>query len=41
MDDREHKAKMRCIAVPVLNRKGRAVATISATDDAERMSPLR
>ena len=41
MDDREHKANMRCIAVPVQDREGRAVAAISGTDDAERMSPLR
>ena len=41
MDDREHKANMRCIAVPVLDREGRAVAALSATDDAERMTPQR
>jgi IclR family acetate operon transcriptional repressor len=41
MDDREHQANMRCIAVPVLDREGRAVAALSATDDAERMTPQR
>jgi IclR family acetate operon transcriptional repressor len=41
MDDREHKANMRCIAVPVLDREGRAVAALSATDDAERMTEPR
>jgi DNA-binding IclR family transcriptional regulator len=41
LDDREHKANMRCIAVPVLDREGRAVAALSATDDAERMTPER
>lgn len=41
MDDREHKVNMRCIAVPVLDREGRAVAALSATDDAERMDPQR
>jgi DNA-binding IclR family transcriptional regulator len=39
MDDREHKANMRCIAVPVLDREGRAVAAVSASDDVERMPP--
>ena len=32
---------MRCMAVPVLDREGRAVAAISATDDSERMTPER
>jgi DNA-binding IclR family transcriptional regulator len=41
MDDREHKANMRCIAVPVLDREGRAVAALSASDDAERMTGER
>ena len=41
MDDREHQANMRCIAVPVLDREGRAVAALSATDDAARMTPQR
>jgi DNA-binding IclR family transcriptional regulator len=41
MDDREHKTNMRCIAVPVLDREGRAVAALSATDDAERMVGAR
>ena len=41
LDDREHQANMRCIAVPVLDREGRAVAALSATDDADRMTPER
>jgi DNA-binding IclR family transcriptional regulator len=41
LDDREHQANMRCIAVPVLDRESRAVAALSATDDAERMTPER
>jgi DNA-binding IclR family transcriptional regulator len=41
LDDREHQANMRCIAVPVLDGEGRAVAALSATDDAERMTPER
>jgi len=41
VDDREHQANMRCIAVPVLDQDGRAVAALSATDDAERMTPER
>lgn len=41
VDDREHQADMRCIAVPVLDRDGRAVAAISATDDARHMTPER
>jgi IclR family acetate operon transcriptional repressor len=41
MDDREHQANMRCIAVPVLDHEGRAVAAISASDDAQRMTPER
>ena len=38
LDDREHQANMRCVAVPVLDEEGRAVAALSATDDAERMT---
>ncbi|HET7086697.1 MAG TPA: IclR family transcriptional regulator [Rhizomicrobium sp.] len=41
LDDREHHANIRCIAVPVLDQDGRAVAALSATDDAERMTPER
>jgi DNA-binding IclR family transcriptional regulator len=41
LDDREHKADMRCIAVPVLDREGRAVAALSATDAAQRVTPER
>jgi IclR family acetate operon transcriptional repressor len=41
VDDREHQANMRCIAVPVQDRDGRAVAALSASDDAERMTQAR
>jgi len=41
VDDREHQANMRCIAVPVRDREGRVVAALSATDAAERMTPVR
>lgn len=41
LDDRENQADMRCIAVPVKDRDGRAVAALSATDDAERMTQER
>jgi DNA-binding IclR family transcriptional regulator len=41
VDDREHQANMRCIAVPVLDGEGRTVAALSASDDAERMTPQR
>ena len=41
LDDREHQANMRCIAVPVLDGEGRAVAALSATDDAEHMTTQR
>jgi DNA-binding IclR family transcriptional regulator len=39
LDDRENHADMRCIAVPVLDREGRAVAALSASDEARRMTP--
>ena len=38
LDDRENQADMRCVAVPVLDREGRAVAALSAADGAERMT---
>jgi DNA-binding IclR family transcriptional regulator len=41
VDDREHQANMRCVAVPVRDREGRVVAAISATDAAERMDEER
>jgi IclR family acetate operon transcriptional repressor len=41
VDDREHQANMRCIAVPVRDREGRVVAALSATDGAEHMTPAR
>jgi len=40
VDDREVEASMRCIAVPVRDREGRVVAALSATDAAERMTPV-
>ena len=41
LDDREHHANMRCIAVPVLDSEGRTVAALSASDEAARMTPQR
>jgi len=41
VDDRENHADMRCVAVPVLDRDGRAVAALSASDDARRMTSER
>ena len=41
LDDRENQADMRCIAVPVLDRDGRAVAALSASDDARHMAEQR
>ncbi|HET7085877.1 MAG TPA: IclR family transcriptional regulator [Rhizomicrobium sp.] len=41
LDDREHHANMRCLAVPVRDQKGFTVAALSATDDAERMTQER
>jgi IclR family acetate operon transcriptional repressor len=41
VDDREIKADMRCVAVPVRNASGRTVAAISVSDDAERMDDAR
>ena len=41
LDDRENHANMRCIAVPVLDREGRAVAALSASDDAQHMTQER
>jgi DNA-binding IclR family transcriptional regulator len=41
LDDREHHANIRCIAVPVLDGEGRAVAALSASDDAARMTAER
>jgi DNA-binding IclR family transcriptional regulator len=38
LDDRENHADMRCIAVPVLDRDGRTVAALSASDEASRMT---
>ena len=41
LDDRENQADMRCIAVPVSDREGRAVAALSASGDAQQMTPER
>jgi len=41
LDDRENHADMRCIAVPVKDRDGRAVAALSASDHAQRMTAER
>jgi DNA-binding IclR family transcriptional regulator len=41
LDDREHLANMRCVAVPVRDQYGVTVAALSATDDAERMPAAR
>ena len=41
LDDRENHANMRCIAVPVLDRDGRAVAALSASDTVEHMTQAR
>jgi DNA-binding IclR family transcriptional regulator len=41
VDDREHQANMRCIAVPVRDRDGRVVAALSASDAAEHMTSAR
>jgi DNA-binding IclR family transcriptional regulator len=37
LDDRENHVDIRCIAVPVLDREGRAVASLSASDSVQRM----
>ncbi len=41
MDDREIRADMRCLAVPLHDADGRVVAAMSATDPAERMDEFR
>jgi len=41
LDDRENHTDIRCIAVPVKDRDGRAVAALSASDDVRRMTPER
>jgi DNA-binding IclR family transcriptional regulator len=41
VDDREHQANMRCIAVPVRDREDRVVAALSATDAADHMTQAR
>ena len=41
LDDRENHADIHCIAVPVKDRDGRAVAALSASDDVRRMTPER
>jgi DNA-binding IclR family transcriptional regulator len=41
VDDREIRADMRCLAVPIHDADGRVVAAMSATDHAERMTEPR
>ena len=41
VDDREIRADMRCLAVPIHDAEGRTVAAMSATDHAERVTPDR
>jgi IclR family acetate operon transcriptional repressor len=41
LDDREIRADMRCIAVPIRDSEGRTIAAMSATDHAERMVAVR
>lgn len=41
LDDRENHVNIRCIAVPVLDREGRTVAALSATDEVGRMTASR
>ncbi len=41
LDDRENQVNMRCIAVPLLDSAGRAMAALSATDEASRMDGAR
>jgi len=41
VDDREIRADMKCLAVPIHDGEGRTVAAMSATDHADRMTPER
>jgi len=41
LDDREHQADLRCIAVPVRDQDDRIMAALSASDAADRMTPQR
>jgi DNA-binding IclR family transcriptional regulator len=41
LDRRETREDMFCVAVPVVDRLGRTVAAMSATENAEQMSPER
>jgi IclR family acetate operon transcriptional repressor len=41
IDDREHSADLRCIAVPVFNRAGRVIAAVSLSGPAEQMDHPR
>ena len=41
VDNREIRADMRCLAVPIHDADGRVVAAMSATDHAERMDEVR
>ncbi|HET7086965.1 MAG TPA: IclR family transcriptional regulator [Rhizomicrobium sp.] len=41
IDDRESHVKIRCVAVPVHDNRGKTVAAISACDEVGRMTPSR
>jgi DNA-binding IclR family transcriptional regulator len=41
LDERETREDMCCVAVPVFDRHGRTVAAMSATENAEQMTPER
>ena len=40
-DNRENHIELRCVAVPIFDSNGRAVAAMSATDSADNMTPER
>lgn len=41
MDDREHSADLRCLAVPVFNRAGRIIASVSVSGPVEQLDEPR
>ena len=41
VDDREHRADMRCVAVPIRDKENGVIAAISVSDKAEVMTPER